>query len=43
MHGEQDFDEKRRPGEDIGPGLTLILGTILVCAFLLAVILMFKP
>ncbi len=42
MRGEQDFD-KDRPPADLGPGVTLILGMILVCTFLLAVILLFKP
>jgi hypothetical protein len=43
MRGEQDFDKNQPARDDLGPGLTLILGTILVCTFLLAVILLFKP
>jgi len=43
MRGERDVDGGKPSKDGLGPGLTLILGTILVCVFLLAVILLFKP
>lgn len=43
MRGDRDAGGDEPSKDGLGPGLTLILGTLLICAFLLAVILLFKP